>query len=155
MWLFPGAPEDPEDDTVMEMHSADALYSAVKSLIYAIQTEDNYAQPDMAYQMIQIDKPWKIRRRSESKLANGKPPVQIPKENAYHVDLKWTAAEQAKLKTLGERYTLRGTSGARRVHQWWLACFSSVLGDTKNRNDVSAQWYNEWPLNTRVDSPIF
>jgi hypothetical protein len=38
MWLFSGAPEDPEDETVMQMHCADALYSAVKSLMRAIQT---------------------------------------------------------------------------------------------------------------------
>jgi len=36
MWLFSGAPEDPEDDTVMEKHGAEALYSAVKSLMHAI-----------------------------------------------------------------------------------------------------------------------
>jgi hypothetical protein len=38
MWLFSGSPEDPVDDTVMEMHSADALYSAVKSLMDAVRT---------------------------------------------------------------------------------------------------------------------
>jgi hypothetical protein len=38
MWLFSGSPEDPVDDTVMEMHSADALYSAVKSLMHAVRT---------------------------------------------------------------------------------------------------------------------
>jgi len=32
MWLFSCAPEDLEDDTVMEKHGAEALYSAVKSL---------------------------------------------------------------------------------------------------------------------------
>jgi hypothetical protein len=31
MWLCSGAPEDPEDVTVMEMHGTDARYSAVKS----------------------------------------------------------------------------------------------------------------------------
>jgi len=31
MWLFSGVPEDAQDETVMEMHGADALYSAVKS----------------------------------------------------------------------------------------------------------------------------
>ena len=36
MWLFSGAPEDAEDDTVMEKHGAEALYSAVKSLTHAI-----------------------------------------------------------------------------------------------------------------------
>jgi hypothetical protein len=30
-----------------------------------------------------------------------------------------------------------------------------VLGDTEDQNDVSGQWYNEWPLNTWMDSPIF
>jgi hypothetical protein len=30
-----------------------------------------------------------------------------------------------------------------------------VLGDPENWNDVSGQWYNEWPLDTSVDSPIF
>jgi hypothetical protein len=29
-----------------------------------------------------------------------------------------------------------------------------VLGDTKDRNDISGQWYNEWPLDTWVDSRI-
>jgi hypothetical protein len=40
MWLFSGAPEDSEDETVMEMHGAESLYSAVKSLMHAIRTED-------------------------------------------------------------------------------------------------------------------
>jgi len=105
MWLFSGAPEDPEDETVMEMHGADALYSAVKSLMHAIRTEDEEAQQDAAHRMIKIAKPWIIRRWSEWKLANGKPLVRIPKENAHLVDLEWTEEEQAKLKTLVERYT--------------------------------------------------
>jgi len=96
-----------------------------------------------------------IRRWSESKLANGKPLVRIPKEIAHLVDLQWTEDEQAKLKTLVERFTSRGTSGAWRVHRWRLACFSLVLGDTEDRNDVSGQWYDKWPLDTWVDSPIF
>jgi hypothetical protein len=155
MWLFSGAPEDPEHETVMEMHSADAPYSAVKSLIHAIQTEDQDVQQDAAHLMIQIAKPWTIRRWSESKLANGKPLVRISKENAHLVDLEWTEDKQAKLNTVVERYTSRGTSGAWRVHQWRLACFALVLGDTEDRNDVSRQLYNEWPLDTWVDSPIF
>jgi len=112
MWLFSGAPEDPEDETAMAMHSANALYSAVKSLMHAIRTEDQDTQQDAAHQMIQIAKPWTIRRWSESKLPNGKPLVQIPSETAHLVDLEWTEDEQAKLKTLVERFTSRGTSGA-------------------------------------------
>jgi hypothetical protein len=155
MWLFSGAPEDPEDDTVMEKHGAETLYSAVKSLMHAIRTKDEEAQQDAAHRMIQIAKPWTIRRWSESKLANGKPLVRIPKENAHLVDLEWTEEEQAHLKTLVERYTSRGASGAWRVHRWRLACFSLVLGDTEDRNDVSGQWHDEWPLDTWVESPIF
>jgi len=155
MWLFSGAPDDPEDETVKEKHGADALYSAVKCLMHAIRTEDEEAQQDVAHQMIQIAKPWMIRRWSESKLANGKPLVRIPKENVHLIDLEWTEDAQAKLKTLVERYTLQGASGAWRVHRWWLACFSLVLGDTEDCNDVSRQWYDEWPLDTWVDSPIF
>jgi len=116
---------------------------------------DQDAQQDAAHRMIQIAKPWTIRRWSESKLANGKPLLRIPKENAHLVDLEWTEEEQAKLKTLVERYTSRGASGAWRVHRWRLECFSLVLGVTEDRNDVSGQWYNEWPLDTWVDSPIF
>jgi len=40
IWLFSGTPEDAEDETVMEMHGANALYSAVKSLMHAIRTQD-------------------------------------------------------------------------------------------------------------------
>jgi len=49
MWLFSGVPEDPEDDTVMEKHGAEALYSAVKSVMHAIRTKDEKAQQDMAH----------------------------------------------------------------------------------------------------------
>ena len=87
MRLFSHAPDDPEDDTVMEQHGADAMCSAVKSLIHAIQTDDEDAQSNGAHQKIQIAKPWIIRRWSESKIANGKPLVRIPKENANLIDL--------------------------------------------------------------------
>jgi hypothetical protein len=103
MWLFSGATENPEDETVMEKHGADALYSAVKSLMHVIRTEDQDAQQDAAHRMIQIAKPWTISRWSESKLGNRKPLVRIPKENAHLDDLEWTEDEEAKLQTLVER----------------------------------------------------
>jgi hypothetical protein len=137
------------------MHNAEALYSAVKSLMHAIQTKDKDAQQNEVHQMIQIAKPWTIRWWSESKLANRKPVVQIPMENAHLIDLKWTEEEQVHLKTMVERYTSWGASGAWRVHRWRLACFSLVLGDTEDRNDVSGQWHIKWPLDTWVESPIF
>jgi len=103
MWLFSGVPEDPQDDTVMEKPGAEALYSAVKSLMYVILTKDKDAQQNEAQRRIQIGMTWIIRRWSESKLANGKPLVRIPKENANLIELEWTEKEQAQLNTLVER----------------------------------------------------
>jgi len=62
MWLFSGAPEHPEDETVMDMHGADALDSAVKSLMHVIWTADQNTQQDVAHRMIKIANPWTIRR---------------------------------------------------------------------------------------------
>jgi len=154
MWLFSGASDDPEAEIVKDKRAADALYSAVKSLMHAIRTEDEEAQPDAAHQIIQIAKPWTMRTWSESKLANRKPPLRIPKENPHLIDLKWNEDEQAKLKALVERYTSHGASGAWRVQRWRQACFLLVLGDTEDRNIVSGQWYTESALDTWVDSPI-
>ena len=61
MWLFSGAPEDPEDETVMEKHRSYALYPTGKSSTHAILTEDLNAQQDAAQQMVQIRNPWTIR----------------------------------------------------------------------------------------------
>ena len=155
MWLFSDVPEDPGNETVMEMRGADALYSAVKCLMHAIQTEDQEAQQNVAHRMIQPAMRWTIRRWSESELGNGKPLVRIPKENAHVVDLEWNEDNQAQLKTLVEIYPSQRASGAWRVHTWQLASVSLVLGDTEDRNGVSGYWYNEWPLDTWVHSPIF
>jgi len=66
MWLISGGPEDPEDDTVMEKRGAEALYSAVKSSLHALRTENEEAQQDAAHWMIQIAKSWTIKRWPES-----------------------------------------------------------------------------------------
>jgi len=102
IWLFSGAPEDPEDDTVMEKHGTEALYAAVRSLMHAIRNKDEEALQDAAHRMIQIAKPSTIGRLSESKLSNGKPLIWIPKEDAHLIDLEWTEEKQAHLKTLVE-----------------------------------------------------
>jgi hypothetical protein len=60
MWLFSGALDDPEDETVMETPRADALLSAVKSLMRAIQTEYQEAQQHVEHRMINITQPWTI-----------------------------------------------------------------------------------------------
>ena len=44
IWLLSGSSGDPEDNTVMENHGAEALYSTVKSLMHAIRTETEHAQ---------------------------------------------------------------------------------------------------------------
>jgi hypothetical protein len=49
MWLFSGTPDDPEVGTLLEVHGANALYSAGKSLMHAIRTKDRDAQQDAAH----------------------------------------------------------------------------------------------------------
>jgi hypothetical protein len=155
MLLFSGVTEDLEDETVMTMHGGNALYSVMKSSMSAIWSEDQDAQQDATHRIIKIAKPWAMRWWSESKLANGKPLVRLPKEKANLVEFEWNEDMQAKLKTLVAKYTSCGASGAWRVPRWKLACFSSVLEDNKDWNDVSGQWHNELPLHTWVDTPIF
>jgi chorismate mutase len=50
-------PDGPENDTLMEQHGAEALYSAVRRLMRAIHTKDEEAQQDVVHRMIQISKP--------------------------------------------------------------------------------------------------
>jgi len=87
-------------------------------------------------------------------LHNGKPLVWIQNQNPHLIDFEWTEDMQAKLKTLEKSYTSVSASGTSRVHGGWLACCSLVLGDNNDLNNISRHWYNEWPLNTSVDSPI-
>jgi len=56
MLLFSGVPDDSEDHTPMEQYGAEALYSAVKSLMDAIRTENTAAQHDVAERTVQIAK---------------------------------------------------------------------------------------------------
>jgi hypothetical protein len=57
VWLFSGAPEDREEETVMEKRGTKAQYCAVKSLMHAIRTEVKEAHLDAAHQMIHNAKP--------------------------------------------------------------------------------------------------
>jgi hypothetical protein len=105
---------------VIEKHHAKALYSAVKSLIHTIWTNDKGAQQDAVDRMIQIAKPRMIGWWSELKLANGQPLIWIRKQNTNLIDLRWTDEEQGHLKTLVERYTLQVASGVWKIHRWQL-----------------------------------
>ena len=124
MWWFACAPEDPDDDTVMEKHRTEALYSAGKSLMHPIRTKDEEAQQHAPNLMIQIANPWTIQRWSELKLANGKPLARIPQENAHLIDLESTEEVITHRKIMVKWYTSRGASGAWMVHGLRLACFS-------------------------------
>jgi hypothetical protein len=123
--------------------------------MHAIRTEDYDPQQNAAHQVIQIAKLWTIRRWSESKLENRRPLVQIPKQNAHLGDRKWNENEPGKLRTIVEKYTSQGASGAGRVYRLRLPYFTFLLGDTAKWNNVSRRWCDDWPLNTWVDSAMF
>jgi len=124
------------------------------SLMQAIWTEDEEAQQDAAHQIIQIPKPWTIRRWLELTVGIGKGLVQIRKENTHLIDLKSTKEVHQKLQTMVERYISQGASGAWRVHRWQPAYFAVVLGDTEDSNNVSRHCYDGWPIDSWVDCPI-
>jgi hypothetical protein len=86
-------PDDPEDDTVMEKHGGQALYSAVKSVMQAIRTENEESRQDVLHWVIQIGMPSMIRRWSESKLANRKSLILVETENSHLIDLERTEDE--------------------------------------------------------------
>jgi len=117
MWLFAGVPDDPHDDTVMEKQRADALYSAVKNLMHAIQTEDEEAQQDAAHQMIQISKPCTMRMWSESKLTN-RQPLNADTEGDCTPNLSWVDRGRAS-KTEGPGREILFTE-----------CFGSMAGSS-------------------------
>ncbi|KAF8537453.1 hypothetical protein BDD12DRAFT_806924 [Trichophaea hybrida] len=60
IWWLSGAPIRPEDNTLMELHGADALHMAVRSLTQGIRSDDDEAQKAAAEQIIRIAKPWTI-----------------------------------------------------------------------------------------------
>jgi hypothetical protein len=68
LWLCSGMPESPEDDIVMKKHGAEALYSTVKSRLPIGQNIEEEAEQNVAYWIIQIEKPWTIRRWPQSEL---------------------------------------------------------------------------------------
>jgi len=95
VWLFSAAPGNGEDDTVMEKKCTEALYSAMKSLVHAIQTEDTAAQQDTAHYMIPFANSLMRRRRLESTLRIGKSLHMISKKIVYLLDLERTKKDQA------------------------------------------------------------
>jgi len=154
IWLFSGERDHPEDGSARAVHGAEALYSAVKRQMYAIWTEYQEAQQDEAHRMLHSAKPGRIRRWSDSELANWQLLARILLKNLQRVDVEWTDNDPAIQKTLVDRFTRQGATGAWRVKRCLLACFSLVLRDMEDRNNISGKWNNEWPLDSWVDSPI-
>ena len=58
-----------------------------------------HEQQAAAQAMIDVVRPWTIRRWTESKLASGAPLISIPIEVVHQVLLEWTAEEQERLAT--------------------------------------------------------
>jgi hypothetical protein len=114
-WLFSGAPENPEDETVLENHCAKARNSAVNSGMHTIQANHNDTPQDAAHQLIHIATHWTRRGCPESKLAYGKPLDGLLKENTHLFDLECTVHWQTTLITIEERFTSRRVFGA-----WWV-----------------------------------
>jgi hypothetical protein len=104
----------------MVKHCAEALYAAAKSLRHTLGTKDEGAPQAAVHRMVHIGMLGMTRMWLELKLTNGKLLVKIPKNNAHLIDLEWTDDQQAKLKTLVEKYPFRYTSGACRVHRLQL-----------------------------------
>jgi len=73
MFLVAGAPEHPEDETVLDMEGADALYSAVNSVMQATQTENRDVQQDAGHRVIQIANLSMLRRWCKDMYAGVRP----------------------------------------------------------------------------------
>jgi len=137
MWLFPCAPDEHEDETLMEKHVTHPLYPAVQSSMHARWSANQDAHLDAGYRVIQIVKPLTMRRWSEWKLANEKPLVQITNKNGQLVDLEWTEKQQAMLKagsnaTFHKVLPMRGgfIDGGWLVSHWH--CEAPKIGSTSH-----------------------
>jgi len=69
MWLFSSVPEDSENDSLMETHGAEALYSTVNSVLQAIWAKDTDALQDGVLLIPQVRQICIIRRPSALKHA--------------------------------------------------------------------------------------
>lgn len=57
LWLFSGAPEDPEIYTLMDNNYAGGLDSAVTNMTHGVRTDDNEVQSVVALLMSQTRRP--------------------------------------------------------------------------------------------------
>jgi len=155
IWYFSDATEYPEYDTVTQMCSAQAQYSASKSLMHTIWIEDKDADQDVGYCMIPIVEHWISRRCFVWKLGNEQSLIWIWMGNVHLVHPKLTKYENAQLITIVVMYTALCASDELRVDRRRLACCISVSVVTKNQNDFPGQSYSEWWHSSWVASAIF
>jgi len=102
MWLFSGAPEDPEDNSVMDKNHRDASCPSVKSTMDAVQTHDEATPQGAPWRMIPSTKPCLRARCIELKLANGTALAQIPSDKTFLTHLECTWDPRTKQMTLVE-----------------------------------------------------
>ena len=159
-WLF-AIPEVAEDPDAVAKHGPAALEKAVVDIQRAVSKDlPAHEQQAAAQAMIDVVRPWTIRRWTESKLASGAPLISIPTEIVHQVLLEWTAEEQERLATTVGRLqqqTLTEEHGvAWRVHRWQLACFSFPLQEEgDHHDDGKRKWREEWEPANFVEGPIF
>ena len=158
-WLFV-IPNEVEIPDSVSYHGPIALAKAVANVQRAVSKAlPSDEQQAAAQAMIEVIRPWTIRRWTESKLASGAPLVAIPTEIVHQVTLEWTPEEQEHLAAVVKRLKeqaltdLRG-GVARRVHHWQLACFSFPLEEEGDRHGDN-KWREEWDAANFVEGPVF
>jgi hypothetical protein len=158
-WLF-HIPAVVQDEGELIHHGPRAMIRAVRELEQAVKHQESLAeQKEAAMRLIDVARPWTIRRWAESRLASGAPLANIPQEEIHHVRLQWTPEEQEQLSTVVQRLQAERLTHERgvawRVHRWQLACFSFPLEDEGDRY-ASGEWREQWgDLNNFEAGPIF
>ena len=164
-WLL-AIPHEVEVAESVSRHGPVALGKAVANVQRAVSKAlPPDEQQAAAAEMIEVARPWTIRRWTESKLESGAPLVPIPAEIVHQVPLEWTPEEQERLAGVVKRLheqTLTDLRGvAWRVHRWQLACFSFPLEEEGDHQEgdrhegVDYKWREEWDAANFVEGPVF
>ena len=139
-------PNEVEMPDSVSYHGPIALAKAVAN----VQREVSKALPldkqqAAAQAMIEVVRPWTIRRWTESKLESGAPLVAIPTEIIHQVTLEWTPEEQEHLAAVAKRLKEQALTDlcgwvVWRVHRWQLACFTFPLKKVIAMVTISGRW---------------
>ena len=89
-----------EDPDAIARHGPAALEISIVDIQRAVSKDLPVHEHQEAGQaMIDVLRPWIIRRWAELKLASGAPLISMPSEIVHQVRLEWTAEEQEFLMT--------------------------------------------------------